>query len=189
MNLIQKQAQEFLEYNLNTGDLYKNFISKVRNQLFEYRKTPHKIEFVNHLIKTIKIEYETHLNVCHDLKNCDYNKFYENVLFFLQEEIEDLELQLTPIDFNKEERTSINESLQKILDNLNTLKLGQELTYNDLFEEFEELKDLYFLNKKHWTEIFIGKLSEMVVGGVINETVSKQIIDLIKKNYINLINS
>ena len=33
-----------------------------------------------------------------------------------------------------------NETLQKILENLNTLKLGQEVTYNDLFEEFEELK-------------------------------------------------
>jgi predicted DNA-binding protein (MmcQ/YjbR family) len=98
-------------------------------------------------------------------------------------------LQLTPIDFNREDRKNINETLQKILESLNTLKVGQEITYNDLFEEFEELKDLYFLNKKHWTEIFIGKLSEMVAGGIVSETVSKQIIKLIKANYSNLLNS
>lgn len=189
MNIIQNQAKEFLEYNFNNGDLYKNFISKVRNQLYEYRKIPHKIEFINYLIKTVKIEYDNHLEVCYDLKNCDKNKFYENVLFFLQEEFEELELHLTPIDFNKDDRNNINDTLQKILDNLNTLKLGQEITYNDLFDEFEELKDLYFLNKKHWTEIFIGKLSEMVAGGVVSETVSKQIIELIKSNYTDLLNS
>jgi hypothetical protein len=189
MNIIQNQAEEFLEYNLNTGDLYQKFISKSRNQLAEYSKTPHKIEFLNYLIRTIKIEYDSHLQVCRDLNNCSYNKFYENVLFFLQEEIEELELQLTPIDFNREDRKNINETLQKILESLNTLKVGQEITYNDLFEEFEELKDLYFLNKKHWTEIFIGKLSEMVAGGIVSETVSKQIIKLIKANYSNLLNS
>lgn len=189
MNLIQKQAKEFLDYNFNIGDLYKNFISKVRNQLLEYKKTPHKIEFIDYLNKSIKIEYDTHLQECQDLKNCSYNRFYENVLFFLQEEIEELELHLTPIDFKKDDRKNINETLQKILDNLNTLQLGQEITYNDLFEEFEELKDLYFLSKKHWTEVFVGKLSEMVAGGILSETVSKQIIELIKSNYSDLFNN
>lgn len=189
MNLIQKQADEFLEYNLNTGDFYKNFISKVRHQLWEYKKIPYKIEFTNYLIRCIKLEYDNHLLTCDNLEECQQNMFYENVLFFLQEELEELENQLTPFEFASSEKNEINLALEKILYDLNLLKIGQEISYDDLSNEFEDLKDMYFLNKKHWSQIFAGKLTEMVAGGIISDTLSKEIIEIIKNNYSNVIGS
>ena len=68
------------------------------------------------------------------------------------------------------------------------LKKGQELIYNDLLNEIEELKELYFLGKKNWKQLLAGKIIEMVTGGVLNETVSKELIELTEiatKNYLN----
>jgi hypothetical protein len=108
---------------------------------------------------------------------------------FLQEELEELESKLNPEDFSRDEKTSLNQTLQKIVEDLNTIKLGQQITYDDVKDEFEELKDLYYLNKKNWVQLFTGKLSEMVAGGVISETISKGLVTIIKNSYKELISS
>jgi predicted DNA-binding protein (MmcQ/YjbR family) len=100
-----------------------------------------------------------------------------------------LESELNPEDFSREEKTSLNQTLQKIVKDLNTIKLGQQITYDDVKDEFEELKDLYYLNKKNWVQLFTGKLSEMVAGGVIIETISKDLAEIIKTSYKDLISS
>ena len=188
MNIIKRQANDFIERNLNSYDLYKNFIDNVKSKLWDYRKTSNKVEFIEQIIATIKIEYDKHLINCPNLNNCSVNFFYENVLFFLQEELEALEDELTPADFNKNEKNTLNETLQTIVSELNIIKLGQQITYDDLLLEFENLKDFYFLNKKNWIQLFSGKLNDMVVGGVISEVTANQILKVINDNYNNLIN-
>lgn len=187
MNIIQKQATEFIRFKMRDHRNYKDFIEDVRSELWEYKKDTYKIEFVERIIKEAKIKYDDHILVCTNKNSCPKNKFYENTLFFLQEELEELEENLTPESFNQVEKGTINKTLQIILDELNELKLGQEITYNDLSNEFEELKDLYYLDKKNWLQLFQGKVSEMVAGGVISETVSKSIVKILSENYEKLI--
>lgn len=187
MNIVQSQAKEFLEYSLFEGYSYKTFIDKVRYRINDYRKVNHKIIFIETLLINIKVEYDNHYKVCTDKDECSENKFYENVLFFLQEDLEDLEEKISPEDFTKIETKSINKNLEQILNELNQIKIGQALTYDDLSKEFEDLKDLYFLNKKHWSQIFAGKLTEMVASGAISEAYSKKNIDLINENYDKLL--
>jgi hypothetical protein len=189
MNIIQKQAEEFLLDHLSEQGNYKEFIENVRSQLWEYKKNVYKVEFLEHVINKVKNAYDDHLPKCYDINNCPSNKFYENSLFFLQEELEELESELKPIDFSREEKALINKTLQKILVELNTVKLGQQITYDDLKDEFEELKDLYYLNKKTWLQLFTGKISEMVAGGVINESISKELFFILRDNYDNLMST
>lgn len=189
MNIIQKQADEFIKYYMNNDDDHghKEFINKVRTELREYKKDVYKIEFIERIIQVSKIEFDKHLKVYKEVNNCVINKFYENTLFFLQEELEELESNLSTENFTKTEKNSTNETLQKILSELNYLKFGQELTYNNLSDEFEELKDLYYLNKKNWLQLFNGKVTEMVAGGVLSETISKEIVNVLSENYNKLI--
>ena len=65
--------------------------------------------------------------------------------------------------------------------------MGQKITYDDLFKELQELKSFYYLNKKNWIEMFTGKLSGMIAGGMISETISKEIVEVIKEYYPDLI--
>jgi hypothetical protein len=184
MNLIQRQADDFLEYNHDEHGKYKEFVSAVKSELWEYNKTPYKIEFLERIMSGLKKGFDKHLSKCD--KDCDVKKYYENALFFLQEELEELETDIDSSDFSGTDKVQLNNALEKILSEMNTLKLGQQITYDDLASEFEELKDMMFLDKKTWSQLFIGKLAEMIASGVISETISKEIAESIKSNYSNL---
>ena len=125
MNLIQRQADDFMLYNLNEHGKHKSFVSEVKSELWEYNKTSHKIQFLEQVILGLKKGFDDHLASCKN--ECDIKKFYENSLFFLQEELEEIESTVEGIDFNRTEKSQINEALEKILSDLNTLKLGQQI--------------------------------------------------------------
>lgn len=131
-----------------------------------------------------------HLRSCpnpNHRSKCIVNNNYENSLFFIQNERDEIIENLPSTDFTPPERADINESLQKILNDLDKIKMGQEITYEDLTIELNELKEFYYLNKKHWSQMLIGRLTEMVASGVISETISKDIIDTVSKHYEGLI--
>ena len=190
MNIIQDQANRFYEWKFNEYGTYQEFISEVRTQLYEYRKDAHKLEFLDYLLTLIKQGFDKHLVVCiykNEKDVCDVNKNYENTLFFIQNERDEVIESLPTTEFNLQERIEINESLQKILEDLNKIKIGQEFTYDDIVQELNELKEFYFLNKKHWSQMLIGRLTEMVASGVISETLSKDIVETVLKNYNGII--
>jgi hypothetical protein len=184
MNLIQRQAKDFLHDHLYEYGKHKEFVAKVKSESWEYNKTSHKIQFLEQIILGLKKGFDEHLSTCRN--ECDVKKFYENSLFFLQEELEELESNIETQDFNRTDKTQLIDTLNKILEDLNMLKLGQQISYDDFALEFEELKDMLFLDKKNWSQLFIGKLTEMIASGVISETISKEITETIKSNYPNL---
>ncbi len=191
MNIIQQQAKDWIRFSLDEHGKYEDFISKVRSKLYDYRKDSHKLEFVDQIILIVKLKYDNHLKVCefpNDRSKCNVNKLFENVLFFLQNERDEILEVLPELDFTLQERTDINVSLQNIINDLNKIKFGQEITYDDLTDQLNELKEFYFLNKKHWTQLLIGRLSEMVASGIISEAICKDIVETISKNYAGLIN-
>lgn len=186
MNLIQRQADTFIErlmgFDVRPHGYTKQTIDKVRSELFEYHKPAHQIEFLDRVIFRVNQGFENHKSVCPKTLNggyCPLNDEYQDILFFVQNEVDKIYDYLTPGEFSKIERQNVSEGINKILEDLNIIKLSHELTYDDFQAEFQEMKDLYFLNKKTWLQLLTGKLSEMVKGGVIGETVSKQIIQTI----------
>lgn len=190
MNLIQKQASDFFIRTFNENGTYEKFIQNVRSQLYEYRKDSHKLEFLDKLMSLLKKSYDEHLIDCqfpNERNECSINNNYENSLFFLQNEREEVIEYMPETEFNTKERIEINNSLQKIIEDLEKIKLGQEITYDNLSDELNELKEFYYLNKKHWVQLLIGRLTEMVASGVVSETVSKEILQTVLKNYSGLI--
>ncbi len=138
----------------------------------------------------LKQSFDEHLLVCqhkNEINVCGVNKYYENSLFFIQNERDVIIEYLPKTEFNLKERSDINDSLQKILEDLNKIKIGQEFTYDDIVEELNELKEFYFLNKKHWSQMLIGRLTEMVASGVVSETISKDIVETVLRNYDGII--
>jgi len=190
MNIIQKQAEAFITRRLRRrGNKHQEFLSLVRTELHEYKKDVYKLEFLEHVQLLVKQRYEEHLPNCTKGDSCLINIFFENALFFLQEEVDEMESRISPTNFTRNEKSSLLVTMQKIIDDVNQLKLGQQLTYDDFSEEFTELKDLFFINKKNWQQLFLGKISSMVASGVVSQTVAKEIVGILQSNYSNLINT
>ena len=194
MNLIQRQASDFYQKSQYSSDYHQDraFISEIKSRMYDYRKISHKIEFINEIIDIIKKEYDEHILICKSPSTCLMNIFYENILFFLQEEIEDLEQQLPNEDFNHLQKKEISAALESIVNELNILKTGQKITYDDLMVEFKDLREFLYLEKKTLSQLMLGKLTEVVAGSVasdiVSETVSKSLINMIKEHYPALIN-
>lgn len=186
MNLLQQQAKDFYHRNFNESENYEDFIDALRLRLYDYKKTVHKLEIVDQIMLFLKKDYDEHLKICRypdQRDKCGKNKNYENTLFFVQNERDELIESLEPTEFTIKEKSDINLSLEKIISDLDKIQTGQEITYDDLYKELTELKEFYYLNKKHWSQLLIGKLSEMVAGGVISETLSKEIVKTVADNY------
>jgi len=83
------------------------------------------------------------------------------------------------IDRSQEE---LNQKIDEIIDTLKQQNLGQEV----LFEELQELKELYSkLNKKNWGQILKGKLVDLGLAQVIDidvmEAIFKELTDQVLK--------
>ena len=191
MNLIQKQAADFYTSSAHASGYgyHKPFVDEVKNTLYDYRKTSHKIEFLDTVMNLTKQEYDEHMLICKTPLTCGKNKFYENSLFFLQEEVEDLEQQLPATELTRVQKQEASVTLDAFVADLNNLKFGQQVTYEDLMQEFKDLREFLYLDKKNLTQLLLGKITEMTAGGMVSETVSKSLLGLVKELYSSLINS
>jgi hypothetical protein len=82
-------------------------------------------------------------------------------------------------EFTVDEMMEMSRKLDSLFQELQTLKLGQEIIWTDVLNELNELKAHYSLNKKNWKQLFAGKIVDMVTSGVISETVSKKLVEFI----------
>ncbi|MDF2189843.1 hypothetical protein [Paraflavitalea sp. CAU 1676] len=82
--------------------------------------------------------------------------------------------------FSKSERESLNEKLDLLMEMMKKVTLSQEFTYDDMMQEFSELKDLYGLKKKDWRRLLAAKIADMTAGGVVSSIMSEPIADGIK---------
>lgn len=189
-NILERQTDDFIEENfgwdLDIISDYKTAMSLIRAQSYEYRKLAHRLEFLERLNFRFKKAYDNHYSRCKAIKRgeiCRLNVFFEDLLFFLQNELEDVKSNLPNSDFSNTEKMSSNIAIDEIINEINKLQAGQQVIYEDVIKEVEELKTLYFLGKKHWFQLFAGKLTEMTAGGIISETVSKGLLKLVEGYY------
>lgn len=194
MDFINFQAGEIFDEINEFGMSYEKVIQFLRSKAYLYENQ----EWLN-LLKNIKSRYEKsneeHLKICKAEvpTECNTNKWYIQVLYFLQKDIENIEKQVATSkpsnsEFSVKDMKETNYRIDGILSELEKLKMGQEIIWTDVMSELNELKEMYYLKKKAWRQILAGKLFEMVTAGVISETVSKKIIELVNPVADSLLN-
>lgn len=190
MDIIVKLADKFVLHHL-TGIVteYVKVIDVAREQLNEIDSHYDRIKFLNIAMEGNARTYDVHKLDCKKPDSCRINFAHESITYFLAQELGRLGVSLNEDTFTIEEKDEADSRLEKILMDLAELKRGHQIIYDDLREEINELKELYFLGKKKWQQILVGKCVEMVAGGVIGETVSKQIIDEVGSTVTRLIES
>lgn len=189
MDIIKKIANKIIYYNIIDEDVsgLDSFKREVNNSLDEIVDKTNKIHLLNLLITSIDEVYKEHLKKCKSKDNCRYNDLYDYSLFFLQNELLRLDVIINENTFTKEDKNTAEHKLDLILKEIQFLKNGQELIYEDLLAEIEELKKLYFLGKKNWHQLLMGKVIEMTASEIIGETVAKNIVDIVKEQLPRLI--
>ncbi len=181
-NFIKNKGAQIISRHIEHGiGNPEAVISEVTSQLYDIRSEKDRIELLTMILEANERVYAKHREVCKNPKTCTINQEHEEVEYFLGQELEDLGITIDEDTFTADEKNTLNNVLDEILSQLKDLKDGQQVIYEDLLDEINDLKNWYVLGKKKWKALYIGKVSEMVTAGIIGEAVSKPLLEAIKE--------
>lgn len=178
MQIVNEIAKDFFDGHYYYSDNPKSFISEVGSELLTLGTQSDKLNFLSIIKKSVETENNVHKEKCKTV-NCDTEKGHLKTIYYLKTLIQENRIVERLDDtFTEREKIDYTAKLDKIINDIDELKKGHEIIYDGLSEEIEELKNLFFLGKRNWKQLLAGKTVEMVTGGIISETVSKELIAL-----------
>jgi hypothetical protein len=182
MDIVLQKAKKFYEYNHVDSRTLNDVLEKTINETSSFFDSLDKISFLKYLISNHSQEIKDHEKFCKEKpEECDYSMTLRYYVFGLENEIK--RHSQTADKFNDTELSDIKAKLDKILQDMNTLKDGNEIIYEDFLKEFEDLRGSVNLGKKTWRQLLLGKMFEMTASGVGSETISKGIIKEFQSMY------
>lgn len=188
MSYIKKRADKFVQLYIDRQiSKHNKVIDAAQTEIYDIDDDLDKATFLRIVLEANAEAYQKHLKVCTNEIDCPTNYNHESVTYFLTQELNRLGIRTDNDQFTPEEKIDAENKLDQILKDLQTLKDGHQIIYDDLKAEMDSLKELFMLGKKTWFQLLLGKATEMTVSGVISETVSKEIVDTVKKGITKLL--
>ena len=95
--------------------------------------------------------------------------------------------QYNPTDkISLEEQKLFKDKIDELLERLKKLELGQQVIYDDLEEELQQLKELVsVLGRKDWRQMLLGKLIDAGLGSVAGEVMKVVVATFPNQNFLN----
>ena len=188
MDVIIQLADQLLKFHLNEGASPNELIEEAQIQIGKIYDPLDKIKFLQYVIEKNRESREAHFKDCKEREKCARLFNYNKIDYFLCQELKSLGTHKFEDTFSNHEIESLNKKIDKIISDVEILKDGQKITYEDLHDELNDHKDLYFLGKKKWYQLMVGKAIEMTFSGIISQTISKKIIEGIDEVSKQLLN-
>lgn len=183
MNIVEQEAENYFRRFYRSGKTndIENLKDSLDSKLYQFNRDRDKLDFLKILRQKSVEEKDEHMKKC---SGCGFEKERLSGIFVIDQEIESInrfyDYQPTPEDsFTPEEETDIHNKLNDIIEKLNKQGFGQEVIFN----EIEELKNHFNLGKKNWFQLFRGKLIDLSVEKVLDETVIKEIHHYVTENF------
>lgn len=191
MNIVEKEAVEYAEYEFFDGELncsVDNLSSDLSSKLYSLKRKKDKLFFLNILRNEVFNQKLEHEKTCSKV-NCGISQEKETGLFVIDQEIEEIsqsyEYQPKYTDeFSSEQKSDLHNSLNEIKEKLTELGFGQKI----IFDELDELKEHLNLGKKNWFQLLKGKLFDLTVSKVLEETVIKEVYETLSDGFEDLPN-
>ena len=180
MELIRKQADSFVTRELNKmqfTDTYHVVVNALKRELTNYYRPTDKLVFLEQVEIKINEAKDEHLKTCKNPFKCKEVEDYDSMLFFTKQELEKNGVVDTDI-FTRTEIEQLNNKLDLLFKEIEILKTGHAIIYDDIIDEFDKLKKQYYLDKRTWRQAFFGKIFEMTLSGVVSETIAKKIVEI-----------
>lgn len=179
MNVVKHHVNDFFKQLVISNCDYNLFINEANKYVRHYKSDIQKTIFLERIFMITKAKYDRHLKFCskEDALKCRFKKYYEIVLFFLQSEIDDLERKISNKYFNKNTRLLLNSKLEYFIDSIDSSIFYDERDYIVFKNELIEMKNYYYLDKKSWRHLFLGKIFELQNKKNISRETSEKIIE------------
>lgn len=192
MNIVEQEALKFYRRLYRNGKVndVENLTNFVESKLYSFKRDRDKLDFLKILRQKSVEDLEEHMKTC---TGCPIEKDKKSGIFVLDQEIDLINESFTynpdkEDQFSTQEESDVHNKLNDIIDRLNKQGLGQQIIFN----EIEELKYHFNLGKKNWFQLFKGKLVDLSLEKVLDETVIKELYNYVAENFdqaIKLLNS
>lgn len=180
MDIVKEQADLFVETKFRYRSIefrnYKSIVDDARMAASDIDNELDRTKFLEYILRVNTSDYDKHLVDCKRGDECTKNKAYEAIGYYLQQEINRIGIASVGDVFTEEEKETADSKLDKILSEIEKIKDENTVMYKHFKKSFEELKGLHVLGKGKWYQLLLGKSTEMVVGGIVSETISKPIL-------------
>jgi hypothetical protein len=185
MNIVEKEAIKFIDDLYNAGDhnRIEDLKSRIDSKLYYFNRDRDKLDFLKILRASSIDEQEKHEETC-DQTNCGFSIARKYGIFLIVQEIDSInnyyDFEPKPKDkFSSDEETLLHVKLNEILNKLDKQGYGQEI----LFEEIESLKNHFNLGKRNWFQLLKGKLIDLTIEKVLEESIVKEIYNGISDGF------
>ncbi|MEP4095749.1 hypothetical protein [Reichenbachiella sp.] len=195
--IIIKEVQNFY-LGLESGQYSQdeeNFKNDLESNLYKFDFDSDKLVYLNELFRLLEIARSIHLKTCSNPGDCPDDQFFKKAKFDVRRKIQSLSEQgflsdeYAPSDpMDAEEIDVLNDKLDEILSRLNKIELAQEFTYNDIVNEFDELRELMpTVGRKKTGQILKGILFELAIQQIIDPKTLKLVYQLFTGEDIKLL--
>ncbi|MBC8883141.1 hypothetical protein H9X57_06250 [Flavobacterium piscinae] len=148
MNIVEKEAKDFYEYDfLNGVNTLENIKSKLDNKLYYFNRERDKLDFLKTLKNTSLEDIKDHIS--RGCIGCGYEEQRNLAIFAIDQEIDSIKKYYyfepkSDEEFSINEESSLHLKLNQIIEKLEKQGFGQQI----IFDEIEELKNHFNLGKK-----------------------------------------
>ena len=145
------------------------FIKKTKEVVLNYNKNTQKVFFLENLLSVVNNKFERHLVFC-STKDCRFVNYFRTIIFYIKSEIDYYESTISSSHLTKSERYSINVEINLMIKAIADLKEKNASKYAYFLTEIKEIKNYFYLDKKIWKQLLIGKIYDMEHNNIINMT-------------------
>lgn len=172
-------------YVIRTCTDHRSFIEQCAKAMLNYKKNICCIVFLERLQELVKTNQERHLQFCADTDHteCRFNKFYKVVLFYLKNELDYQERNLPFVYFKRNERRELDRNIEEMVNLIPALKTSDRGNFMKLKLELNEMKSYYFLDKKNWRQLFLGKVMVLEHSQIITPDQSHTLLKRIDERF------
>lgn len=173
MTVIEQEAKRFSQYFLKDAISIKNAKEKIEQKLHDILLDKDKLSYLNVLRHGVESGYIEHKKKCTS-PTCSQDKYFPTAMFTIDQQIEYINKFYTPSvkdedKFSLEEQVELHQKINKIVEELEKIGIGQEIIFN----EIDDLKEHLNLGKKNWLKFLKGTI--VTLG--IEKSIEKSILD------------
>lgn len=168
-------AFQFITENLEAKKSIDEIINALRVIILAQHPIEKQIKFIHIVAQYVLEQAEEHFRTCTQPKRCEEASNWRDLLFFINEMQAEFSIGLTNDEvFAEEERQNISEQVELFIKKYKS----DETIY--LINEIKEMENLWFLGKKNWNYLLLGKALSLKNDGWIDEGCFNEILNLKK---------
>lgn len=179
-NSSENKALHFITDSLEN----KRSVDKIINQLriFILAESPleNQIKYINTIAQFTLLKADEHFQTCSNPKRCEEAMIWRDLLFFINEMQVEFAIGLNNEEvFSLEEIEQLSEEIKVFIQPFREKERSRD-TFS-IADEILELSNLFFLGKKNWKYLVIGKASSLKESDLINNEQAKSLLEIVTK--------